>query len=75
MSKSSWKKKIEKQWGPHKHCPICGKAMPPHSKFCSQECKDNYLSDQKSSKKKNRIQCVFLIGMMIVMFVVMFFFL
>ncbi|MEJ2251241.1 MAG: DUF2116 family Zn-ribbon domain-containing protein [Candidatus Lokiarchaeota archaeon] len=51
MSKSSWKSKIEKKWGPHKHCPICGKAMPTDNKFCSQECKDNYLSDQKGQNK------------------------
>lgn len=74
MSPSSWKDQIQKKWGPHKHCPICGKAMPNDRKFCSQECRDNYLKDQKKQKKKGRYQIVFLVGMMIVMFVFMFLF-
>ncbi|MBD3196537.1 MAG: DUF2116 family Zn-ribbon domain-containing protein [Candidatus Lokiarchaeota archaeon] len=69
---SSWKDQIQKQWGPHKHCPICGKAMPRDNKFCSQGCKDNYLQSQKKKKKKSRIQIVFLVGMMVVMFVMLF---
>jgi predicted nucleic acid-binding Zn ribbon protein len=74
MSPSSWKDQIQKKWGPHKHCPICGKAMPPDRKFCSQECRDNYLQDQKKQKKKGRYQIVFLVAMMAVMFVFMFLF-
>ncbi|TXT66512.1 MAG: hypothetical protein BAJALOKI1v1_280010 [Promethearchaeota archaeon] len=73
MTPSSWKDQIEKKWGPHKHCPICGKAMPPDRKFCSQDCRDNYLQDQKKQKKKGRYQIVFLVAMMAVMFIFMFF--
>jgi len=41
----SWKDQIQKKYDPHLHCPICGRAMPPDRKFCSQDCKDNYLAD------------------------------
>jgi predicted nucleic acid-binding Zn ribbon protein len=74
MSQSSWKDQIKKKWGPHSHCPICGKAMPSDKTFCSQSCKDNYLSREKKQKKKGRIQMIFLFGMMGVMFVLMFLF-
>ncbi|MCK4686748.1 MAG: DUF2116 family Zn-ribbon domain-containing protein [Candidatus Lokiarchaeota archaeon] len=70
MSQSSWKDQIKKKWGPHLHCPICGKAMPPDRKFCSQGCKDNYIEQDKKQKKKGRIQCIFLIVMLAVMLLV-----
>jgi predicted nucleic acid-binding Zn ribbon protein len=65
----SWKDQIQKKYDPHLHCPICGRAMPPDRKFCSQDCKDNYLAEQKKSKKKNRWQMVCLVGMVVVMIV------
>jgi len=70
MSQSSWKDQIKKKWGPHLHCPICGKAMPPDRKFCSQGCKDNYIEQDRKQKKKSRIQCIFLIVMLAVMLLV-----
>ena len=70
MSQSSWKDQIKKKWGPHLHCPICGKAMPPDRKFCSQGCKDNYIEQDRKQKRKGRIQCIFLIVMLAVMLLV-----
>jgi len=74
MSKSTWKDQIKKKWGPHGHCPICGKAMATDKQFCSQTCKDNYLTSQKKQKKKGRLQMIFLFGMLGVMVVMMFLF-
>jgi predicted nucleic acid-binding Zn ribbon protein len=71
MSQSSWKDQIKKKWGPHSHCPICGKAMPSDKTFCSQTCKDNYLSREKKQKKKGRIQMILLFGVMGVMILLM----
>jgi predicted nucleic acid-binding Zn ribbon protein len=70
MSQSSWKDQIKKKWGPHLHCPICGKAMPPDRKFCSQSCKDNYIEQDRKQKKKGRIQCIFLVVMLAIMLLV-----
>ncbi|MFX0032393.1 MAG: DUF2116 family Zn-ribbon domain-containing protein [Candidatus Hodarchaeota archaeon] len=72
MSHSSWKDQIQKKWGPHIHCPICGKAMSTDKQFCSQSCRDNYLTREKKQKKKGRLQCVFFIVMIGVMMVLMF---
>ncbi|MFW9901167.1 MAG: DUF2116 family Zn-ribbon domain-containing protein [Candidatus Thorarchaeota archaeon] len=72
MSQSSWKDQIKKKWGPHSHCPICGKAMPTDKKFCTQDCKDNYLNQERKQKKKSRMQCIFMIVMLAVMSLVMF---
>jgi len=74
MSQSSWKDQIKTKWGPHLHCPICGKAMSNEKKFCSQSCRDNYLSKERKQKKRGRIQMIFLFGMMGVMFILMFVF-
>jgi predicted nucleic acid-binding Zn ribbon protein len=71
MSQSSWKDQIKKKWGPHGHCPICGKAMPTDKKFCSQSCRDNYLNQERKQKKKSRVQCIFMIAMLAVMMLVM----
>ena len=72
MSQSSWKDQVKKKWGPHSHCPICGKAMPTDKKFCSQTCRDNYMNQERKQKKKSRMQCVFMIVMLVVMSLVMF---
>jgi predicted nucleic acid-binding Zn ribbon protein len=73
MSQASWKDQIKKKWGPHSHCPICGKAMQSDKQFCSQTCKDNYISREKKQKKKGRIQMIILFGMMGAMFILMMF--
>ena len=70
---SSWKEQIKKKWGPHGHCNICGKAVPPDKKFCSQGCKDEYLKYEQKQKKQGRFQLVFLLIMMAVMMILMFF--
>ncbi|MFX1574638.1 MAG: DUF2116 family Zn-ribbon domain-containing protein [Promethearchaeota archaeon] len=72
MSQTSWKDQIKRKWGPHSHCPICGKAMPTDKKFCSQTCRDNYLGRERKQKKKGRLQCVFLIVMLVVMMLMLF---
>jgi predicted nucleic acid-binding Zn ribbon protein len=72
MSQASWKDQIKKKWGPHSHCPVCGKAMPTDKKFCSQNCKDNMIERERKSKKKGRFQCVFLIVMMAAMMIFLF---
>ncbi len=74
MSQATWKDQIKKKWGPHSHCPICGKAMSTDKQFCSQNCGDNYHASQKKQKKKSRIQMLFMVGMMAVLFVFLFIF-
>ncbi len=71
MSQSSWKDQIKQKWGPHLHCPICGKAMPPDRKMCSQACKDNYLISEQKQKKKNRYQLICMVAMIVILFVFM----
>jgi predicted nucleic acid-binding Zn ribbon protein len=73
MSQTSWKDQIKKKWGPHSHCPVCGKAMPSDKQICSQSCKDKYQIHEKKQKKKNRIQMIVLFGVMGVMFIFMMF--
>ena len=74
MSQSTWKDQIKKKWGPHSHCSICGKAMLKDKQFCSQNCRDNYHGSQKKQKRKSRIQLLFMVGMMAVLFLFLFIF-
>jgi predicted nucleic acid-binding Zn ribbon protein len=69
---SGWKEKIQKKYGPHHHCVICGRAVPEEKKYCSQECRDSAITYEKKQKKRSKIQMYFLIGIMAVMFIVMF---
>ena len=72
MSQSSWKDQIKQKWGPHGHCIICGKAVPPDKKFCSQACRDQYLTHEMKQKKRGRMQLIFLFAMMGMMMVFLF---
>jgi predicted nucleic acid-binding Zn ribbon protein len=69
---SSWKDKIQKKYGPHHHCIICGRAIPEGKKYCSQDCKDSATAYERKQKKKSRIQIYFFIGMIIFMFIMIF---
>ena len=71
--KASWKEQIKQKWGPHVHCYICGKAIPPDKKFCGQVCRDKYLGTEMKQKKKGKIQMIFLLGIMLLMIFFMFF--
>ena len=71
MSQSSWKDQIKQKWGPHLHCPVCGRAMSADKKLCGQSCKDNYITAEKKKKKSSRMQMVFLVVMMVFMIVLM----
>jgi len=72
MSQSSWKDQIKKKWGPHSHCPVCGKAMPTDKKVCSQNCRDNMLESERKQKKKGRSQCIIMIVVMVAMMLFLF---
>ncbi len=69
---STWKEQIKKKWGPHLHCSICGKAIPPDKKFCSQACRDKYIGLESKQKKRGRFQMIFLFALMGVMLLFMF---
>lgn len=71
MSKS-WKESLKnRRYDPHKHCIVCGRAIPMEQDFCSTECKDQYTKTDKSRNKKNTIQFVVIAVVMVVMIVVL----
>ncbi|MBY9007561.1 MAG: DUF2116 family Zn-ribbon domain-containing protein [Candidatus Lokiarchaeota archaeon] len=72
MSNSSWKDQIQKKWGPHKHCPICGRAMAREKSLCSQSCNDNYTAQEKKKKKKGRRNTIMMVGCLVAMILIMF---
>ena len=47
---------------PHRHCIVCGKAIEPEERFCSNDCKTQFEKDQKRQR-----------NFMIIMFAVLFF--
>jgi len=50
----------------HVHCSMCWKAISPEDKFCSDECKQKFLSIQK----KRRYIWYFLLAIFVVLLVV-----
>lgn len=68
--KRSWKQKLKYRMAPHKHCVVCGRAVPLDKEVCSQECQDKYQSYEKKKGRKNYVQLGFLVVMMVVMMVI-----
>ena len=70
-TKRSWKKALKvRPYEEHKHCIVCGRAVPLEQDFCSTECKDSYQTADKKKGKKNNLQCIFLVVTMLIMIVV-----
>ncbi len=72
FSKKSWKKSLKaRPYDEHKHCLVCGKAVPLNQDFCSLECKDSYNKADKKKGRGNIIQ-IAVFGVLIVVMFVMF---
>ena len=39
----------------HRHCKVCGKAIPPGEEFCSDECRQKYMGWIEKEKKTKRM--------------------
>ncbi|HID24909.1 MAG TPA: DUF2116 family Zn-ribbon domain-containing protein [Thermoplasmata archaeon] len=52
----------------HRHCQMCGKAVPLEETFCSEECKQNY---QQFLKKR---RCLLLIMYLFLFLAIIFIF-
>lgn len=39
----------------HSHCVICGEVTSSGEKFCSEECKDQFMDQQKSAERRRKI--------------------
>jgi len=49
----------------HKHCSICGKAVPVEETFCSDECKEKW----DAMVKKRKMMMYIMYGMIVVFIV------
>ena len=45
---------------PHNHCHICMKAIPVNEKYCSEECRQQFLKMQK----KRKLMIYFMYGLL-----------
>jgi len=52
----------------HRHCRICGKAIPPNQEFCSEDCRS--VSERMEARQK-RMRNI-LILMYVVVFIILF---
>ncbi len=53
----------------HKHCNICGKAIPVDETFCSDECKEKW----NAMVKKRKMMMYIMYGMILVFIVLILF--
>ena len=58
---------------PHKHCPVCGTAIPLDETTCSTEC-DKVLSMKQEQHRKSRMFLLIILIIFIVIWAYMTFF-
>ena len=64
----SWKDSIKnRKYDEHKHCIVCGRAIPITQDFCGQDCREKYGKVEKDKDKKGKWQIVMIFIVMIVM--------
>lgn len=44
----------------HDHCEYCGDAVAFDRRFCSEECVESYLRENRDGKRKNRLFYAFI---------------
>lgn len=54
----------------HKHCPMCQKPIPLSEKFCSPNCEQIYLENQKKIAKTRRMLYI-VFGIFVVLFLIL----
>ncbi len=52
----------------HRHCKVCGKAIPPNQEFCSEKCRKAY---EDAERRQKRMKNIFLL-VYAVIFIVLF---
>ena len=55
----SSKKPLRPKLVDHRHCRICGKAIPPKEEFCSPECREKFEEAREKEKKAKRMLWIF----------------
>ena len=51
----------------HRHCQMCGKAIPPSEVFCSQECKEKI----EKFVRKRRILLLVMYALLMAIFLIL----
>lgn len=70
--KKNWKSNLgNKKWGEHKHCVVCGIAIPITQDFCGEECSGKYNDVEKKKGKKGKWQIGLIFAVMIVVMFVL----
>jgi len=51
----------------HRHCQMCGKAIPPNEVFCSRECKEKF----EKFVRKRRILLLVMYALLMAIFLIL----
>lgn len=54
---------------PHKHCGVCGKAIPEDKQFCSVKCREVYEQREKRYRFWTRLLWVFMAAFIFAVFI------
>lgn len=57
----------------HRHCKVCGRAIPPDQEFCSSQCKEDEERRERRAKRMTRIYfiIVFLLMALLILFTIL----
>jgi len=54
---------------PHRHCPVCGKAIEPDKFYCSDECEQIMIKERKRQRNFTIIMFALLIFLLILIWI------
>ncbi|RLF38150.1 MAG: DUF2116 family Zn-ribbon domain-containing protein [Thermoplasmata archaeon] len=57
----------------HRHCQMCGKAIPLDERFCSEECREKYVEFLKKRRRLILIMYVILFIVLAIALVTIFY--
>jgi len=60
-------KKVKRELPPdHRHCPICGKVIPPDLEYCSTKCETIALRRKREEEFARRLMLILLVTFILV---------
>ena len=64
-------KRSKKELPPdHKHCPICGKVIPPELEYCSTKCETIALRQKREEEFARKLMLILLVTFVLVIIIV-----
>lgn len=51
----------------HRHCVVCGRAIPPNEQTCSPDCKEKLEISREKEKKSRRMMLIIYVVVIVIL--------